>query len=268
MSATIYKTRIMYEGYLLAEANIVEAAAWCGGTVIQAGDPLAPVAIDIPNTLDGGFVRAGIGDYVTKDLAGNFQAWIAADFLAYNELASDYGVSPVFESTPANPGTDGTYKGGDALSGNNNGGNAILEGGAKAGSGLPGHAEVRGQIVIDQGAPVAKTTDVTLTIANLLGKIITGSHTAGATQTYTLPTGALCDAGVQMDVDKAFDWVLMNESAAALDTITVAAGDGHTIVGNPIVQSRHSSTGGIYGSSAQFRTRKTAADTFVTYRIG
>jgi hypothetical protein len=42
---------------------------------------------------------------------------------------------------------------------------------------------------------------------------------------------------------------------------------GKDIVGNPIVQSANASTGGIYGNSARWRTRKTAANTFVTYRI-
>jgi hypothetical protein len=60
---------------------------------------------------------------------------------------------------------------------------------------------------------------------------------------------------------------LINLSAAALDTVTVTAGEGHTIVGNAIVQSVHASTGLIYGSSGMFRTKKTAANTMVTYRI-
>lgn len=118
-----------------------------------------------------------------------------------------------------------------------------------------------------QGTPTAKTVAVTLTIAELLTGIITGTHTAGATAAYTLPTGALVDAGVTMEVDDSFDWCLINLSAAALDSITVTAGATHTIVGNPIVQSAHSTTGGIYGNSSEWRTRKTAADTFVTYRI-
>lgn len=122
-----------------------------------------------------------------------------------------------------------------------------------------------------QGAPTAKTTAATLTIAELKTGILTGTHAAGATQAYTLPTGTLTDAGFTKDealnVGESFDWVLINLSAAAADTITVTAGTDHTIVGNPIVQSAHASTGGIYGNSAQFRTRKTAANTFVTYRI-
>lgn len=118
-----------------------------------------------------------------------------------------------------------------------------------------------------QPAPTAKTVAVTLTIAELLTGIITGTHAAGATAAYTLPTGALTDAAAQWAINDSFDWSIINLSAAAVDTITLTASTTHTIVGNPIVQSAHSSTGGIYGNSARWRTRKTAADTFVTYRI-
>jgi hypothetical protein len=116
-----------------------------------------------------------------------------------------------------------------------------------------------------QPTPTAETTAVTLTLAKLLTGIITGTHAAGATQAYTLPTGTLCDEGYS--VNDSFDWVLINLSAAALDTITITADTDHTIIGNPIVQSAYSSTGGLYGNSAMFRTRKTAAHVFETYRI-
>jgi len=121
--------------------------------------------------------------------------------------------------------------------------------------------------LITQPTPTAKTTAATLTIAELLTGILTGTHAAGATAAYTLPTGTLTDAGGLFGVNDSFDWSLINLSAAAVDTITVTAGTDHTIVGNPIVQSAHASTGGIYGNSGRFRTRKTAANTFVTYRI-
>jgi hypothetical protein len=118
-----------------------------------------------------------------------------------------------------------------------------------------------------QGAPTAMTTAATMTSASILSRIVTGTHTAGATAAYTLPTGALFDASTDLAVDESVDWVLINLSLAAADTITVTAGDGHTIVGNPIVQSAHVSTGGVYGNSSQWRTRKTAANTMVSYRI-
>lgn len=119
-----------------------------------------------------------------------------------------------------------------------------------------------------QPSPTAKTVANTLTIAELQTKIINATPTAtGATAAYTLPTGALIDAGVTMEADDSFDWVLINNALAAADTITLTAATGHTIVGNPIVQSLHASTGATMGYSSMWRTRKTAADTFVTYRI-
>jgi len=119
-----------------------------------------------------------------------------------------------------------------------------------------------------QPAPTAKTTVTTLTIAELLTKIITAVPTAtGATIAYTLPTGTNIDAGASLEVNDSFDWTLINSALAAADTITVTANADHTIVGGPIVQSLHSTTGGITGYSAQFRTRKSSAGVFVTYRI-
>lgn len=118
-----------------------------------------------------------------------------------------------------------------------------------------------------QVTPTAKTTAATLTIAELLTGIITATHTAGATVAYTLPTGTDTDAALTFATNDSFDWSLINLSAAAADTITLTANTAHTIVGNAIVQSVHATTGLIYGSSALFRTRKTAANTFVTYRI-
>lgn len=128
---------------------------------------------------------------------------------------------------------------------------------------------IQGRKYEKQPAPTAKTVANTLTIAELLTRIITAVPTAtGATAAYTLPTGALIDAGVTMEVDDSFEWTIINSALAAADTITITADTGHTIVGGAIVQSLHATTGGITGYSATYRTRKTAADTFVSYRVG
>jgi len=116
--------------------------------------------------------------------------------------------------------------------------------------------------------PTAETTAATLTIAELLTGVITGTHTVGGTAAYTLPTGTLCDGGSEFAIGEGFTWSLINLSAAAADTITVTAGTGHTVVGTMIVQSAHSTTGLLYGNAVTFLTKKTAANTFVTYRIG
>lgn len=110
--------------------------------------------------------------------------------------------------------------------------------------------------VLAQGAPTAGDDDaVTLTIANLLTKIITVTPTA--TRAYTVPTGTLVDAGVDLRIGESFDWCIIN-LAAATHAITVTASTTHTLVGSPTVAA---------ASSAQFRTRKTDANTYVTYRV-
>lgn len=119
-----------------------------------------------------------------------------------------------------------------------------------------------------QPDPATMTTAASITITQMLTKLINATPTAtGATVAYTLPTGTLCDSGLRFDINESFDWVLINNALAALDTITLTAAANHTIVGNPIVQSLHVSTGGVMGYSAVFRTRKTALNTYVTYRI-
>jgi hypothetical protein len=115
-----------------------------------------------------------------------------------------------------------------------------------------------------QPTPSAMTVTATITPALMLTGLIVGTHAAGATQTYTLPAGATLDAALEMDIDESIDWALINASAAAADTITIAqAGADHTIVGAAVVVSANSAP----ANTAMYRTRKTAADTFVTYRL-
>ena len=131
-----------------------------------------------------------------------------------------------------------------------------------------GTAANAGPKLVVQGAPVAMTTAATITSAALIGGLITGTHSAGATQAYTLPTGAVLDAAVDMAADQAFDFTIINLSAAAADTITLTApASGITLVGEPVVAASHSTTGELYGTSATFRMRKTASETFICYRI-
>jgi len=119
-----------------------------------------------------------------------------------------------------------------------------------------------------QAAPVAMTVAATITEAALRGGLITGTHAEGATQAYTLPTGAVLDAALPPDfvVNSSFDFTIINLSAAAADTITLTAAAGITIVGNPIIDANLIYTSW-YLNAGTFRVRKTAADTFVAYRI-
>lgn len=111
-----------------------------------------------------------------------------------------------------------------------------------------------GTVYAEQGAQTTKAGAATLTIAELLTRII--EYTGGAAN-LTLPTGANIDAGILagLAADRAFDFCVINTGAGTATILTAA---GLTLTGAMTVAA---------GVSAQFRVRKTAASTFTVYRI-
>ncbi|MBU6163091.1 MAG: hypothetical protein KGO50_18425, partial [Myxococcales bacterium] len=109
-------------------------------------------------------------------------------------------------------------------------------------------------------APVQVTPGVlnatgTLTAVLCLTGLVTSTTAAGVTA--TLDTGATVELASNWAINDSFDWAVINTGP---NTFTVtAAASGHTVVGAGAVAT---------GTSGQFRTRKTATDTFVTYRLG
>jgi uncharacterized protein YaiE (UPF0345 family) len=83
------------------------------------------------------------------------------------------------------------------------------------------------------------------------------TSTTALAVTATLDTGTVMDAALDMVVDEAFDWAAINTGGANAFTVTASA--THTIEGSGVVA---------LSTSAVFRTRKTAANTFVTSRLG
>jgi hypothetical protein len=115
-----------------------------------------------------------------------------------------------------------------------------------------------GIVLMNQQTPAAVTATGTLTIANLLTQIITS--TSATAVSLTLPTGTLSDAGVSggtSAVNTSFDYSIINLGSAVGD-VTMVAGTAHTIVGSVTVA---------VGTSGRFRCRKTATNTFVSYRV-
>lgn len=104
-----------------------------------------------------------------------------------------------------------------------------------------------------QNSPSTLNATGTLTSTMMLNGIVTS--TTAAAVAATLDTGAIMDDATSMSVGDSFDWTIINTGG---NTLTVTASTGHTIVGTATV---------VTVVSAQFRTRKTAADTFVTYRL-
>lgn len=117
--------------------------------------------------------------------------------------------------------------------------------------------DAAGITYMQQPTPTAINATATLTIAQLLTLIITS--TTAAAVTGTLPTGTLTDAAIIGNASPAntyFDWSVINTGLS--NSFTVAAGTGHTLVGSSVVAA---------STSGRFRSRKTAANTFVTYRL-
>jgi len=106
---------------------------------------------------------------------------------------------------------------------------------------------------VKQPTPVAVNVTGAVSAAAILGGIVTSSTAAAVAG--TIPTGAVMDAAAQLAVDEAVDWSVINTGPS---TFTVTAAADHTIVGAAAV---------VTGTTGRFRTRKTAANTFVTYRI-
>ena len=106
-----------------------------------------------------------------------------------------------------------------------------------------------------QGTPGVLNATGALTAAMILSGIVTS--TTAAAVAGTLPTGTVMDTECDnLRIGDSFDWACITTGANAF-TVTAAA-SGHTVVGNMVVAA---------GKAGLFRTRKTAAATFVTYSL-
>jgi len=105
-------------------------------------------------------------------------------------------------------------------------------------------------------APTSKAAAATLTAAELQTGIL---NTTGTTYTITLPTGTAIDTGFTniAFTDVGFEWNVINTASG---TITIAQGaSGMSTLGTLTIAT---------GTSARFRLRRTAANTYVLYRLG
>jgi hypothetical protein len=108
-------------------------------------------------------------------------------------------------------------------------------------------------VAYNQPDVTSKAAAATLTVAELKTKII---QYTGAAATLTLPTGTLTEGGFSgIYTNMTFEWSVINTGSGLC---TIGAGTGHTIVGGATVA---------VGASGRFASRRTAANTFVTYRL-
>lgn len=104
-----------------------------------------------------------------------------------------------------------------------------------------------------QGTPGTLNATGALTATLILSGIVTS--TSAAAVAATVPTGATMDLASEFAIGDSYDFSVIN-TGPSLFTLTAASGT--TLVGNAIVEGK---------SSGTFRLRKTAADTFVVYRL-
>lgn len=117
--------------------------------------------------------------------------------------------------------------------------------------------DFRSDGVISQVAITAnQNATSTATASSLRNGLRTATPTANIN--LTMPTGTDLDAAFQdLQTNQGFQWSAINLAAATF-TITILANTGHTLVGNMVVAAN---------TSARFLSRRTSANTFVTYRI-
>lgn len=115
------------------------------------------------------------------------------------------------------------------------------------------------RLIKTQGAPVNSNTDPAdkaVMAASLIAGLLTA--TPGGAINYTLPTGTEMDTACagNVGVDESFNFNIINIGAGGI--ITFVAASAFTIVGVATVAA---------ATSAVFKVRKTAANTFVLYRL-
>ena len=110
-----------------------------------------------------------------------------------------------------------------------------------------------GVVCYNQLTPTSKSAAATLTVAELKTGII---QYTGAAATLTLPTGTLTEGGFSgIYTNMAFEWSVINTGSG---TCTIGNGTSHTVTGSATVAA---------GTSGRFASRRTAANTFVSYRL-
>lgn len=106
-----------------------------------------------------------------------------------------------------------------------------------------------------QGTPGTLNATGTLTCALILSGIVTSSTAAAVVA--TVDTGTAMDAALDSAaINDAVFWSAINTGGS--NAFTVTAASGHTLVGSGVVA---------LSTSARFLSRRTAAATWVTYRL-
>ena len=122
----------------------------------------------------------------------------------------------------------------------------------------------RKRVLFNTPTPQTATDTAALSDAQILSGILVCTPTAAAT--YTMRTGTQIEAALgSISNNDSFDLTIINLGGAG-DIITMAVAVGVTFVGSLTIDDP--GTDDSFDSSGTFRFRRTAANTFVGYRLG
>lgn len=143
----------------------------------------------------------------------------------------------------------------------------VSQGGANAP--LEGNAHAIAGVGRQPAAPLTATNTATLSAAQMLSGILVCTPTAAAA--YTTQIGSAIEAAHRairpnLQVGDAFDLTIINIGATTLDITLTAGASGVTIVGDAVVRPSADSATEQAGQGT-FRFRRSAADTYVAYRV-
>lgn len=238
MNTVSYGVRISAYAYDLTQAEVISGFAIAGCNYTYGVD-----------LVDGTMNTGGAAVRIHEDTSIIFKGTADSNYLFYNS-------DPAIESLEYNPGTI-TTPSANYVRFTDTGDVKITGSYYSSGS-----AYVSGGAYIEGGTlwqyaptPASASSATTLTAADLKTGIISAT---GTTYTITLPTGS--------DIDSAFSGIPTTDIGFNFSVISGASG----VITIAVGASGMSSVGGLTiaaGASAQFRLRRTAANTYVLYRI-
>lgn len=117
-----------------------------------------------------------------------------------------------------------------------------------------------------QAVPVSKTVSGLLLASDLLNGLILVNQAGAAASAQQLPLGTSIQAalGASFPINGYVDFSVVNTSVVAAEAASITVNTGVTILGSPDIAAH---SGPTVQSSGRFRLRKTAANTFVVYRL-
>lgn len=125
-----------------------------------------------------------------------------------------------------------------------------------------------GGVIRYQGAEATSADDTSVvTAANVLTGIV--KCTPGAARSKATDTAANFVSGLSLGADgDSFDFHFLNLATTDGYIVTLTAGTGITLVGNPKIAARDDANNAISVGVGHFRVRRTGATAVTIYRIG